>query len=423
MSNSISPFLFDIVKERRAFVFLLIAIIYALFSSSTPDIIGITEVSLGLLLVVFVGLGVSLDVFGWGFLIRKDKSVIPDYVYVSFIALAVIPTVHGLFVVDNSLLDFMRDFIPFLYIYLPIFFLPHMAKNPSFWLRILLVALCAIGVSYSVRFFLESTVPISLLGKIFIPFSMLYLPMEPAVLFSATFLITLGVYMILQGKLIETAKGAMLLIPGVVAYSSLIAIIVRAQIILVLFSILVMVFFFIVKKPLRSISTLIIISITVYYFLGDIVYDFFQGVFQLVIDKFRSAGIGGRDLETMAVIDNAWSSTSKALFGEGWGGLLANPVGGGAKWRYVHNFFTYVIFKSGLFGLIFSLIYIFWLLKQYVAIAREISKEPFYIILVNCILNMFIVNVILEPGFKMFSFGLILLVLTLASLEVKVKTT
>jgi hypothetical protein len=406
-------------KERRVFIFLLIAIIYALFSSSTPDEMGVAEASIGLLLVLFVGLGVSLDVFGWGFLLRKDKSVIPDYVYVSFIALAVIPTIHGLFVVGNSLGDFMRDFIPFLYLYIPIFFLPHMAKNPSFWLRVMLVALCAIGISYSVRFFLVSTVPISLIGKIYIPVSMSYFPTDPAVLFSTTLLITVGVYMVLQGKPFEALKGIVLLLLGVVAYSSLVAVVVRAQIILVLFSAFVMVLYFMVKKPVRGIPMFVVIALAVYYFLGDIVYDFFEGVFELVMEKFRIVGMNARNIEFIAVIDNAASSTSKTLLGEGWGGLLSNPIYGGSHIRFVHNYFAYFMLKAGLTGLIFSAMYAYWFLKHFTVIARAIRREPLYVILIISILNIFIVHVILEPGFKMFSFGLILLVLTLASLEIR----
>jgi hypothetical protein len=355
MADTARPFILEMGKERKAFIFLLITVIYALFSSSTPDDIGVAEVSIGILLVLFVGLGVSIDIFGWGFLVRKDKSVIPDYVYVSFIALAVIPTIHGLFIVGNSLGDFIRDFIPFIYLYLPIFFLPHMAKKPSFWLRVLLVSLCAIGISYSIRFFIVNTVPIYLLGKIHHPGSMSYFPMDPAVLFSATLLITSGLYMILRGKSTQIAKGAVLLLLGMVAYSSLIAIILRAQIILVLFYAFVIVFYFMGKKPLRSIPMFAVVSVAVYYFLGDVVYDFFGGVFQLVMNKFRAVGINARDMEIREVLKHAESSAGTLMFGEGWGGLLSNPIGGGAKWRFVHNGFAYVIFKAGLIGMIFIL--------------------------------------------------------------------
>jgi hypothetical protein len=419
MSDTHRPFILELGKERRAFLFLLIAILYAVFSSSTPEAMGIAEISIGLLLVLFVGLGVSIDIFGWGFLLRKDKSVIPDYVYVSFLALAAIPTVNGLFVIGNSLSNFMRDFIPFLYLYIPIFFLPHMAKKPSFWLRVLLVGLSAIGISYSIRFFFVSTIPISLLGKVHIAGDLSYYPMEPAVLFSSTFLITSGIYMIFQKSAFATAKGAALLALGVVVYSCLVAVVVRAQIILVLFSAFAVVLYFVVKKPVRGIPTFAVITFVVYYFHGDIVYDFSQGVFQLVMDKFRAVGLSGKESEIIAVMKNAGRSSGKALFGEGWGGLI--EIYEGVRWRWIHNFFAYLVFKAGLIGLIFGLMYVFWYFKQFIAIARKIRKEPLYLTLIVSIINIFIVHVILEPGFKMFSFGLILMVITLASLEIKDK--
>ena len=84
--------------------------------------------------------------------------------------------------------------------------------------------------------------------------------------------------------------------------------------------------------------------------------------------------------------------------------------------RYTHNVLLYFVLKSGLIGLIVGLIYCFkFVLVLFNVYFNRKSAVNGPVIL--GISNVLFLELFLEPGYKMFSFGLVLTVLWLLHLE------
>lgn len=395
----------------RAAIFVALISIYAFLSSSTPDEFGIPEALMGLLLVVFVGFrGATLSL--GGFLMHRQNAV-PSIAYWSFLVLVTVLSLWGLIIRQNQLSDYIRDVVPLLYLFLPVFFVPQMTRHRDAWQKLCIAALCVIGVAYSVRHFMSDEVGIAALGHAIVFGDSNYFPMDPAVLFASTFLLTSGLVKLFDGKWITSAAYLML---GAVAFASLLGVLVRAQIFLVLMSLL----FILVVQSLRSPRVLIFGIAPLCAGLVFVVLatgsDFAESLFGLMVAKSESAGLlNSRDLEAQVVINNAMSSLDAMLLGEGWGGVVDNPAGGGVV-RFTHNIEIYGLLKGGLIGSLFVGLYAFVNIRDYLkdgwrTLARlDILRLP----LMLAIGNVLCLNLLLEPGFKMFSFGLVLTVLWLS---------
>ncbi len=392
--------------ELKTFLLSATLIIYAFFSSSTPDNIGIAEIAMGGLLIFFVGLRGVIEPAG-GFLFIRKKEV-PNYIYFVFQLLFYILTIYGLIFNHNTLDNYVRDIIPFIYLFLPLFFLPNMRAQPDYWLHLLVYLISLVGVSYSIRFFLIDPETVYRIGRTVVFGDLNYFPMDPAVIFTATFLLTIGIHKIVNGSLIS---GSLHLVGGTIAYMSIIAILARAQIALVLIAILINLFLLFGRRMLFSSLIFMIVVGGVGYF-GR---DFFADVYGLIMQKFISVGLSSRDLEVMAVIDNGLGSNWTFFFGEGWGGLIANPITGYFQTRFVHNFLAYSFFKGGIIGLLLIVVYVFWFIRIYIESLNLLtiaSHMTTGIMLAS--FNVIIINIIFEGGYKMFSFGLILCALILS---------
>jgi len=403
LNHSVSIFRLN-QTELKIVLFLLIISLYALFSEPTPDEIRLQEILIGILLVFFTGIKGALNLVG-GFFFEKANHSIPKYLYLTFFYLLIVPFTYGIIFIDNNIYDVIRDVIPFLYFYLPLVFFPLMKKNSDIWINVLLFSICFIGISYAIRFFIEGGIDPRNIGKSVFFGTLSYIQMSPEVLFSAVFLLSYGINNLLNGRI---KKGVTFTFLGLIPYSAILANVTRAQIILVAFSIIFIVVVNILKKPFN------IIFIIPFVFLVFNMYEIILGVVNLVIEKFRAVGLSGREAEALAVLNNAFSSVPKFLLGEGWGGLLANPIGGGAKWRFVHNVIFYFIFKTGFIGLTMFIIYLLYIFYTFVKFIFKINNA-FKIELALAFISFFIVHLLLETGYKMLGSGLILLLLFLLS--------
>ena len=137
------------------------------------------------------------------------------------------------------------------------------------------------------------------------------------------------------------------------------------------------------------------------------------GALDLMLQKQERVGQSGRVEEFVAVLDNAASSVPKMLFGEGWGGSMANPTGNGAKFRFTHNVVSYFILKSGLIGMVLLLFYLMWVCRLYFSSIKFLSGYSSSIyISIGVVLLM---HLILEPGYKMLSLGMVFVLILIQS--------
>jgi len=385
------------IKQRYLDTFyLLVALLtYAFFSSSTPDNVGVPEIVIALFLLLFVGLKTPLITLQKT---REKTTYLPQYLYIVFYVLLIVPLFIGIVVNENNILDALRDIIPFIYLFIPLFFIEKMNNSPEYWSDVLLILISVIGVSFSMRHLLTSDNPFESIGKEIIFGNKEYFPMDPAVLFTATILPLIGIFKVFIEK--KIFFGTLFIFFGFLTFLSIVSIMVRAQIILVLFSIIIY-FLWISKQNffrLLTIGLIVFILITVNI-------ELLSGIYDLLMAKFENAGLSNRDAEFIAVVHNSSLSFMKTLFGEGWGGMIELPTSPGSKIRFTHNIFNYFILKGGFIGVALIGSYFMYI----ILLLMKLKWNNRNIILNLTLINIIIVHILLEPGFKMLSIGLIIL--------------
>lgn len=174
-----------------------ILLVYSLGSSTTPDKIGASELLIGLLLFTLALGAPILNILTLKSVGAGSYKIIPPYLYVAIVYLLTVPVLVAVFR-GYTLNDIIRDYIPLLFLLLPVFLIPHV-KQYDVWLIRVLAGLSLVGVVFSFRHFLSSDALIAEIGRANFADSVL-LPQDPGVQFSLFFLALLVI------KLIESKK-------------------------------------------------------------------------------------------------------------------------------------------------------------------------------------------------------------------------
>lgn len=405
----------------RILVFVIMVVAYAGWSSSTPKEVGIPEVVIGACLSLFVGMRGILIVLG-SFMLQRQVGL-SKWAFICFWWLLILPLFWGLAVRQNSLNDIMRDVIPLLYFFLPVFFVPQMGKHPAFWKKMCIWALCTIGISYSIRHFLGVENEMGQFGQEIFFVDINYFPMNPAVLFASTFLLILGSQNILKNSY---SFGVIYLLFGSVAFACSLSIIVRGQIVIVLFSVILAIIINGWNNPKNPRFWLMVVALSVVILSGVTVSEIPGMIVESMQSKSENAGIlNSRDLEANVVITGVFSSISNFVLGQGWGGIF-DAFSSGDTVRYTHNIALYLLLKGGLLGFTFGILYCYItvtaLIRYFIKSIKSNTPEHndgIDMALSFALAGTLFLNLLLEPGFKMLSLGIIMTVLWLAILERK----
>lgn len=382
---------------------MLAFLLYGLFSDPTPDNPGLIEAAIGLLLMAFVGTG-AFKAIG-AELAFPAKRTLPTPVVLGFVWLITVPSLIGVLRGADAL-DFARDVIPLLYLLLPALAMPTLSENPEKSVRIILWGFAFVGVMYTVRFLHQVTGTFgeeTLFGgiEVFI--------MDPAVLFSATFLLMLGTKLFFDRRLIAAVT---VLAVGAFIYAVLASTGLRAQIVLVAFAVAFMLLLRLLKHPVRFTSwlpVLVVAGVVLFTDVGDWV-DF---VVNTMLTKTEDSGLANsRDLEMAEVLELVSNDPMTLLFGAGWGAKLYLSTSGDVV-RYTHSTFFFLLWKTGLLGLIFFAPLFLWVAGRFVALGKIALRDPVLLAIWFGCLNVLVVYGILEVGYKILTFGFTLCLILL----------
>lgn len=385
------------LEHIKLIIFVALMSIYAGFSTPFPREVGFVEVLVGVLLVLLVGAkrmvqiltprGIAGDVF-----FREHRASIFFFYYMLFVPLVMS------FALGWSLNDFIRDFIPFLYLCIPILVGSIMVKSRldwGFWIKWLLVV---VGTLISLRFFQDSGGSLQDVGREFL-FDGSYLSYDPAVTFTALF-ICLNVF---DGMALnKQSLIKWLLLPlGLLAFASLAAISQRAP----LGMSAVFIVIYVVYKYRRSPLAL---GLAVTGMIGFIILNTEQllAVYDQLYTKQKDVGENGKLGEWPVIADQLASSWHGLLFGDGWGALFHAPSTNGALESYTHSAFSYFFLKSGLVGMMLFSLYLFYFFKS---IMRNAFTSPVFFAALVAIIG----GVFFQPTFKVLTFGFIMLLVFL----------
>jgi hypothetical protein len=398
------------IPIHQLILFWIFILIYSIFSSSTPDNPGIFEALMGLALVAFVGAKNATHVLGGFLTTRNDKmKFLSKGMYLGFLYIAIFPTFFGIVIDSNQLSDVIRDLIPLIYFYLPLLFYPTMVKRIDRWRPMLAIAIGCIGFCYSIRHFQSARIPFYRIGRSVISGDRNYFGMDPAVIFASVyFLISLF------ERVEKPIKAVPFAVAAVVTVAVPASIVVRAQIFLVGFF-TVLYILVNLKNFSRKTAFKILITIGAVAFIGFRIASsqIASNVVNLAMEKNSRVGLSGRDHEVAAVVDALAQDPFHFTFGYGWGSLIRTNANNLKPARFVHNVVVYFIFKTGVLGFLLMLSYFVLWGRLLFRLMRYSFRRQSDIAVVFGAGAAIALNFLLEPGYKMFSLGLILLLVLL----------
>ena len=381
----------------------LALLLYAFLSDPTPDNPGVTEALIGMFLVLYVGVQRGIAV-GAGLLLGKASSTAMEVVgSLAFVYLLWVPLIIGL-VEGWDPVDIVRDVIPHIYLFVPLFFYQRMIGSRWRWEVILAGLLAVVGVSLSIRFLIIAGAMLQEIGTASFGFDMfLKLSSDPSVLFVAIFLPLMAVRTWKFSQPLRVFSSLVMFSGGIIALAALAATVSRGPLGLALISFIVFFVVYFGRSGANFLFGVVLFSIAFYF-----LYEQISGTIGLLIGKQEQVGLSQKDVEFLAVISDVSSSWVQSVFGKGWGALFYGPTHPRTGFSFTHMLLSYTLLKSGLIGTF--LIFAFGL--TFLPAAMRLAKRNVALFLAIGAPVMY--GVILNPQFKFLTFGLLLALLAVA---------
>lgn len=384
----------------QIFCFSLACIIYGLFGSPTPNSPGLVEAVTGVLLILAVGgAGFAHSVRSVTFRATGERAGGAVFLAYGLSAPLLVALSSG-----HALSSVVRDLLPFLFLFCPLFFAPLFSERREDG-RVVLWCLVLIGLLFSLRSLAMQT---GLCG-FFCADELLYLENMPTVLFACLFLIGAGMNFFMRGH--SAHKSLVFPLFLVLAGIPLLALALslqRASLGAVLIYVLIVFGLHFYSRPKRSVFALVVLGI--FIFCSAVFVPLADFPTAEILGKTALVGFNNRPQEAAAVWDAVAQNPLSLFFGLGWGAHFNSPAVGGLSVNFTHNFFTTMLLKAGLCGLIFSVVYIAGLIR---VLARTISSDA---VLGLALAAPFFIDILLYASFKSLDFGLTLLMIRLSLL-------
>lgn len=386
-------------------IYLIVCVLQGFFSTSTPDQFGLWEILIGAGLVVVFNPIVVKNSFQ--FIHQGLYRVNSEYFIIIFsiIYFYLVQTFSGLLMVGNEFSDYFRDFVPLIFISIPIFGIALVLKKKSnvgsgISLDDLVIGLAIIGAGYLLQYFSSDDFNINEIGqRLMIGESADNILQDPAVSFLSV-LVVIKSYEYL--KLKRYINSLIFFIFSCVLIVAYMAAVLRAPLGLLAASFLAYLFLS-PNKNKNKVGSLII-------FLGGAIFIFTmwgESLIGLLVEKHVNTGSNGR-FEEISIVYESVSGFWTSVFGYGLGGKYPDPFGLGYV-RYTHNIITYAYLKSGFIGLMLC---IYFLFSCGVIVVRALRSDAsnHRIYAASSIAPLFSATM-LEPMYKTLTFGILLLVI------------
>ncbi len=379
--------------DYRAIYLFGACLVYAILGSPTPDNIGFNEIIIGGFLVLSIGVGRVRDALLQPLKHRFWKSSGQAFLIYGLSIPLIIAVLSG-----NNLGAIFRDILPFLFLFLPMFLLPLLRARP-YYFRSTLFVILLIGLLFSVRSLVMRFVgdcPIWCVDEL------LYLENMPTVLFTCLFLIGVAMSFIMKGVNIKNIIIFALLISlSLIPMAAMILTLQRASLGAVILYVVIIQGYYIYKSPYRAVGLIFIWVVTLV-----IINISFAAVFESLWNKTQIVGLNMRPQEFAAVWAVVSDNPLTFLFGIGWGGSFNSPAVGGLNVNFTHNFFSFLLLKMGVIGVIFCIAYILGILER---LSRVILRFP---VLGLALAAPILIDLSLYASFKSLDFGLVLLMIS-----------
>ncbi len=362
--------------------FFLALCIYALFGSPTPDGFGLAEILTAILLSVSIR-------------IENIRHHLLSVVVLAF-GLSV-PSIVGC-IRGNDFSDQIRDIIPFLFLFLPLFYGWIVKEYQSEFLK----GLVGIGFIFSMRtiWAYRDVVMTPVLWGQGAPADLLYLANSPEVLCAAIYCLGMGGAFVIQKK--EFIKGAAMMVMSLIPVVAMALMMQRAGLGAFIAAGLIGFAIVFYNRPITaSVFGVMMVAVV------SLIFFVMSPVFMTLLQKTELVGLNSRAEEWAAVFDVLTKDWTIGVFGEGWGGRIDNPAVGGLNVNYTHSLLSSVLLKTGFIG---AGIILSGILVPVVAAIYDMARDRKANVMIGIALVFpFLIATTLYASYKSLGFGLILL--------------
>lgn len=386
----------------KASAFFLSLLIYAAFSTPTPDAFGWPELIVAAGLVVVAGVQGGVQTAGLYRVPSEEKARWLLWARLALFWGLSVPLISA-FANGHAPSLIARDVVPFLFLLLPLF-LPVSLLDHTRAGCLLPWVLCMMGLIFVARVLTGF-----LMTAGHLDFAIGFVPdpdnlvNAPTVLFAALFLTGYGGYRLIHAGQARSCVIAMLaFVAALFLLAGMAAIGQRAHIGAWAIACMIWLAILLVRQP-RALGRLLLLVLVMSVFMWPVALDIVQGLMQ----KTSVVGLNNRVEEARIVWDSFQGRPFALLFGQGWGATIVSPAVGPFPVNYTHNLMTTYLLKTGVFGLILILTYLFWVAA---GIWRILWVQP---VAAVALAAPFLIDLTLYASFKSLDFGLLLVLMTL----------
>jgi hypothetical protein len=413
----------------KNYLFIAALLLYPTISTPFPSNIGIAEILIGFLFVLSIDYNYLLPLNPRPFNL-KFNYLVPLQI-ILFILLFV-PTVVVVISSKFILSDYIRDVVPFLYIFIPYFYYSFIYSKFRWYLYLPWI-ISIMGFILSIRYLyvVYATHGINAflnIGSASYGDELLYLTYDASVHFSAVFLFSSSILMLSKQKYLPSI---LIFFLGIVPFLGNVIIAQRAPTFLTIICVFAFAITILIRHFKRRLIAIVLVGILFLLIALTQFNELFPSllnienfpIFSKMIEKQEKFGVNAKDLELYTVLGIVFSSAAKLMFGIGWGSVFKDPIIPEVEVSFTHSAFTYFLLKTGVVGLTCFLLYLFLIFRSF--FDSSFSRNSFsqnsmmsdYISYKTMVflsaLPAVIIGMFLQVSYKTLSFGVVLLSLLL----------
>lgn len=360
----------------RAYAFYCAILIYAVFSSPTPDHFGTTEIVIAALLIFAVH-----PVRLFGTLTHKNLPSPLSYHRIFVLWMLSTPFMIGV-LNGHETHDIIRDIIPLFYLLLPFAFMHSDLKHLS---TVMMIA----GACFAARYCLIAVPQHLMIGVESGTDSLLYLANAPLVIFAAIY----GFHIVTHPTRIFLTQRIAGLCITLITLLAMATMVQRAPLALCLLGMTAIIAVRFFRAPIFIACLVVLFGIAIAP-ITPLILQIIDGF----ITKTMTVGANSRIEEFTAILHHL------SIWGHGWGAEWQSPAVGDYWVRYTHNMVSYYGLKAGVLGLFFATGFMMiWLTSAY-----RVMRHHDFAIGIALFISLFI-HMILYTGYKTFDFALLIM--------------
>ncbi len=376
----------------RYYSLILAILIYAAFSSPTPNNPGLAELVIAILLISSCLWGALTSLQR---ILKTQSTTLDIYACIALVIAGVIPALTGM-LNNNPLESIYRDIIAYLFLFIP--FLSYnviTVKKQRY--KLWIATICIAAVSLAIRS-LEHPLNIAISILSMQSHELVYFANSPLILFTA------GIcYLSLFRKyannsiIIKTLSSIAL----VLCLTSLAITLQRASLAAFFIIALSVHITFIKQRPIKG--SIIALAIFVCSAAISARYEFPLAILEELVEKTQIHGLNKREEEWRSVFDVLTASWHSTLFGNGWGAGFYSPATDGEYVFFTHSLISSMLLKTGVIGLCAFIPYLVLFFTSLYRIAKT------KLALSLCLALPITIDITLYGAYKSLDFGIILL--------------